>query len=59
MSEFDQASRFNVESEDINEYAWQAALATHPDRNCQTYYKVFGESAKSCKDTGDERGRRV
>jgi hypothetical protein len=52
-------SRFHVTSEDLRTYPWQELLSSHPHKDCQTYYKVFGKAASNHQAAGDELGVRV
>ena len=55
----EETSRFKVDAEDLRNYSWQELLAAHPDKNCQTYYEVFGKAAAGHREIGDELGERV
>lgn len=55
----DGTSRFNVTAADIRAYDWQKLLAEHPERNCQTYYKVFSKQAREYEESADDLGQRV
>lgn len=55
----DGTSRFNVTAADIRSYDWQNLLAEHPERDCKTYYKVFGRQAHECELNADDLGQRV
>ncbi len=53
------SSDFGVSAEDLRKYPWQELLAAHPDKDCQTYYQVFGRTSATCRDAGDALGARV
>lgn len=52
-------SRFGVNAEDIRSYPWQELLSVHPEKNCKTYFKVFGRAANERRDAADDLGERV
>lgn len=52
-------SRFNVNGDDLRDFDWQERLASHSDKDCRTYYSVFGKAAAGCRNAGEERGERV
>jgi hypothetical protein len=55
----EEASRFNINADDLRKYPWQEFLTAHTDKVCQAYYQVFGKAATECRDAGDEIGERV
>ena len=55
----EEKSRFNVDADDLRKYPWQDLLSAHPDKDCQTFYKVFGRAANEHRDAGDYLGERV
>lgn len=55
----EEESRFNVDASDLRDFDWQERLADHPEKDCQTYYQVFGSAATERRNAGDERGDRV
>lgn len=52
-------SRFNVNGDNLRDFDWQERLASHSDKDCRTYYSVFGKAAAERRDAGEDRGERV
>lgn len=55
----DDGSRFKLSADDLRNYNWQDLLAAHPDKQCRTYYQVFGRASARYRESGDHLGERV
>jgi len=55
----DETSRFKVSAEDLSKYPWRELLASHPVKECSSYYQVLGKAAGECRAAGDDLGEHV
>ncbi|RYD82288.1 MAG: hypothetical protein EOP84_09605 [Verrucomicrobiaceae bacterium] len=53
------ASRFNISAKDLGAYPWQELVASHPTKECWSFYQVFTKAARECQHSGDDLGERV
>jgi len=51
--------RFNVSADDLRKYKWQEQITSNGEKNWLTSRYQFANSAKQCKDAGDDVGFRV
>jgi hypothetical protein len=51
--------RFNVTADDLRRYDWQARIGVSNRPEVHSYYGIFTAAADSCKQAGDDLGRRI
>lgn len=54
-----EVSKFNISSDDVRQYEWQALIEQHPEKECRDFMGVFDTAAADKEAAGDERGKRV
>ena len=52
-------SKFNISTDDVRQYEWQALIEQHPEKECRDFMGVFDIAAAERDAAGDDRGKRV
>lgn len=54
-----QESKFNISTDDIRQYEWQALIEACPKKGCRNFMGVFESAGADREASGDDRGKRV